>query len=304
MLSSLFKVRGIFDVNILVSQSGIDQRVSDIADSYKLRTIQHIDDGVKIENRLARHFKWTFEQVFSIYSESEGVIVIEDDFLFSPDFLEYFELTIPLLKIDPTLFTISAWNDIGFKQNTNDLHGLRRTTFFPGLGWYLTRDMWENNLKDIWPDSDWDWVIRKFIDKNKMEIIIPEISRDYHAASTGTYMKKWLFDQYFKNINYNTNASFRWKGNSDIEHVMSSDHYRYKIIKMLQDNSVEKVWIDDNNMLKSKSSAKKYGVWHEPERGAWNGIRIIWNGSGYTLLIDIVNYPEWKHYNRRPSVNL
>jgi hypothetical protein len=44
-----------------------------------------------------------------------GVIVVEDDFLFSPDFLEYFHHTAPILERDPTTFILSAWNDNGLK---------------------------------------------------------------------------------------------------------------------------------------------------------------------------------------------
>jgi hypothetical protein len=34
------------------------------------------------------------------------VIVVEDDLLFAPDFLEYFEANAPLLDIDPTTFVL------------------------------------------------------------------------------------------------------------------------------------------------------------------------------------------------------
>jgi alpha-1,3-mannosyl-glycoprotein beta-1,2-N-acetylglucosaminyltransferase len=41
------------------------------------------------------------------------VIIVEDDLEFSPDFFEYFEATLPLLKSDPSLWCVSAWNDNG-----------------------------------------------------------------------------------------------------------------------------------------------------------------------------------------------
>jgi hypothetical protein len=42
--------------------------------------------------------------------------MVEDDFLFSPDFLDYFTGVGPLLERDPsTTFVLSAWNDNGLK---------------------------------------------------------------------------------------------------------------------------------------------------------------------------------------------
>lgn len=38
--------------------------------------------------------------------QAPGVVVVEDDLLFSPDFLEYFEANAPLLDIDPTTFIL------------------------------------------------------------------------------------------------------------------------------------------------------------------------------------------------------
>ena len=304
MLSSLFKVRGVPSrVDIIVSQSGLHKEVYDIAISYGLTVIQHEDHDTSTEHRLANHFRWSFEKVFEMYPDSNGLIVLEDDFLFSPDFLEYFELTIPLLDVDPTLFTVSAWNDNGFKQNTHDLHNIKRVSFFPGLGWYLSRKTWNNELASIWPTSDWDWVIRKYVETNKLEIIIPEISRDYHAASSGTYMKKDLFYRYFKNIRMNTDNDFRWN-NDDI---LSLDYMSYKdnIIKELNDNVKNKVIFATKQQLKSASFSNNYEMWHAIERGAWNGIRIIWDTKDkqYVYIIDSFSNPEWNNY-RLPSVTL
>ena len=41
------------------------------------------------------------------------VIIVEDDLEISPDFYEYFTATLPLLRTDPSLWCVSAWNDNG-----------------------------------------------------------------------------------------------------------------------------------------------------------------------------------------------
>lgn len=311
-LESLMKVRGIEMTDIVVSQSGDDMRVTEIAESFGLKVIQHLDN-VNIEKRLSRHFQWSFNAVFDMYPDSDGLVVVEDDLLFSPDFLEYFHLTIPLLSSDPKLFSVSAWNDIGFKSNTHDLHAIKRVTFFPGLGWYLTRDMWKNRLDAIWPQSDWDWVVRKFIVDNDLEIVVPEISRDYHAADHGTYMKKDLFNKYFKNINYNVDEDFRW----DDRDLIPVLNYENHVVNMFHNDIVEKVWIVDErggslrsrSRTASKTASKtnyalvqKYGVWHEPDRGSWRGIRIVWGGQNYVMLIDTRTHPKWTPFQSSMSM--
>ena len=38
---------------------------------------------------------------------------MEDDLIFAPDFFSLFEATLPILKADPSLLCVSAWNDNG-----------------------------------------------------------------------------------------------------------------------------------------------------------------------------------------------
>lgn len=47
--------------------------------------------------------------------QAPAVVIVEDDLLFSPDFLEYLEANAPVLERDPTTFVLSAWNDNGYK---------------------------------------------------------------------------------------------------------------------------------------------------------------------------------------------
>ena len=41
------------------------------------------------------------------------MIIVEDDLEIAPDFFEYFTATLPLLRSDPSLWCVSAWNDNG-----------------------------------------------------------------------------------------------------------------------------------------------------------------------------------------------
>ena len=62
--------------------------------------------------KIARHYKWDLDQVFTRH-RFETVIMNEDDLNLSPDFLSYFEAMHKILLADKTLFCVSAWNDNG-----------------------------------------------------------------------------------------------------------------------------------------------------------------------------------------------
>ncbi|MCL4116845.1 UNVERIFIED_CONTAM: hypothetical protein GTU68_064524 [Idotea baltica] len=153
---------------------------------------------------IARHYKWALNQIFHKYNY-ETAIIVEDDLDIAPDFYEYFAATYPLLKTDPTLYCVSAWNDNG-KNGLIDADGghtkLYRTDFFPGLGWMLTKDLW-GELGPKWPRSYWDDWIRAKDQRQGRACIRPEISR------TRTFGKKGVsnglfYEKYLKYIHLNT----------------------------------------------------------------------------------------------------
>lgn len=59
----------------------------------------------------------------------------------SPDFLSLFQETAWLLEADPSLWCVSAWNDLGFQGVATNHKRLFRTDYFPGLGWMLRREV-------------------------------------------------------------------------------------------------------------------------------------------------------------------
>ena len=78
-----------------------------------------------------------------------------DDLDVAPDFYSYFSSTYDLLLKDPTLWCVSAWNDNGKGSLVDVKEGqqtLYRSDFFPGLGWMITRKLWDE-LEPKWPKS-------------------------------------------------------------------------------------------------------------------------------------------------------
>ena len=90
------------------------------------------------------------EGSFSFAAPFPTNLLFLDDLDIAPDFFDYFRATLPLLRSDPSLFCVSAWNDNGRQELASDNSALYRTDFFPGLGWMLTREFW-NEIKGKWP---------------------------------------------------------------------------------------------------------------------------------------------------------
>jgi alpha-1,3-mannosyl-glycoprotein beta-1,2-N-acetylglucosaminyltransferase len=144
--------------------------------------------------RIARHYRWAFEQVFERRG-LERVIVLEDDLELAPDFFDYFRVLAPLLERDPTIRTISAWNDNGYPTLGAAADRCHRTECFPGLGWLMTRALWRDVAAD-WPEIFWDDWLRARFRRSGWVAIRPEVSRTrtfgVHGVSLGENFERYL----------------------------------------------------------------------------------------------------------------
>lgn len=122
----------------------------------------------------------------------------------APDFFEYFRATLPLLMADPSLWCVSAWNDNGREGyvDPGKAELLYRTDFFPGLGWMLLKEEWEE-LEPKWPASFWDDWMREPEQRRNRACIRPEISRTLTFGRQGVSLGQF-FDKYLRYIKLNT----------------------------------------------------------------------------------------------------
>ncbi|CAI5455200.1 unnamed protein product [Caenorhabditis angaria] len=148
--------------------------------------------------RIARHYKLALDYVFNT-KKYTSVIITEDDLDISPDFFSFFLSTRYLMREDPKLWCVSAWNDNGKRENI-DIEAyakLYRSDFFPGLGWMMSSDTW-NELSGIWPVGFWDDWMRDPLRRKDRQCIRPEISRTgmtnfgKEGASKGQFFNKHL----------------------------------------------------------------------------------------------------------------
>jgi len=138
--------------------------------------------------KIAHHFRYVFTQAFNVHHHSH-LILLEDDLVPAPDFLNLFLSTAYLLDADPTLWCVSAWNDNGLKSVSREEDAFYRTDYFPGLGWMLKAELWLGELASKWPESPstgWDHWMRLSDQHKGRECIFPEVPRTQHIGVEGT----------------------------------------------------------------------------------------------------------------------
>ena len=156
---------------------------------------------------ISLHYKFAISNVFERF-HSEGLIILEDDMLVSPDFFGYFEKLIPIVIKDDTLIAASAWNDNGKKTFAKDPNAVIRTSFFPGLGWFLPAKTWKS-LGSKWPVAYWDDWLRDQMADLKKDCVYPEVSRTYTFGEKGSSGGQFFYE-FLANIQLN-NKSVDWE---------------------------------------------------------------------------------------------
>jgi len=145
--------------------------------------------------KISRHFKAALQAVLGVPPTGRGhshAVVLEDDLLLSPDTLLFFWSSAWLLQRDVTLWCVSAWNDQGYPHVATRSDAIGRTDYFPGLGWMVTGDTWNDELAPHWPEAattGWDHWMRLSSTSRGRECLRPEVPRTRHASKRGTNVK-------------------------------------------------------------------------------------------------------------------
>jgi len=211
-LGSIFRNEDEPGRRIFVSQDGTDESVSAVVRQFG-SPVEHLsftgpvrtEDNIRYKNdpssigffRIAQHYGWAFRELFDNRG-LESLIILEDDLEISPDFFNYFRAAAKMMGRDPTIWTVSSWNDNGYSSRVEDPERLLRTDFFPGLGWLMTRALWDE-VRDGWPPAYWDDWFRRPERRKGRSVIYPEISRVYNFGREGTSGPAF-FDRHLKAI--------------------------------------------------------------------------------------------------------
>ncbi|XP_029299215.1 alpha-1,3-mannosyl-glycoprotein 2-beta-N-acetylglucosaminyltransferase b [Cottoperca gobio] len=185
--------------------------------------------------KISRHYHWALDQVFNTFST---VVIVEDDLEVAPDFFEYFRALYPILHADPTLWCVSAWNDNGRDAlvDPSKAELLYRTDFFPGLGWMMLKEMWDE-LEPKWPSAFWDDWMRQPDQRKERSCIRPEVSRTITFGRKGVSLGQF-FDQYLRYIKLNT--EFVPFTKQDLSYLLK-ENYDEKLLKEVYSAQLVKI---------------------------------------------------------------
>ncbi|CAO2813891.1 unnamed protein product [Amaranthus hypochondriacus] len=282
---------------LFISQDGSNSNVKNKALSYNQITyMQHLDyEAVRTERpgeliayyKIARHYKWALDKLFYKHNFSK-VVILEDDMEIAPDFFEYFEAGASLLDRDRSIMAVSSWNDNGQKQFVHDPYVLYRSDFFPGLGWMLSKTIWDE-LSPKWPKAYWDDWLRLKENHKGRQFIRPEICRTYNFGEHGSSLGQF-FRQYLEPIKLN-DVDVKWKS-MDLSYLMEDNYLKYfaslvkkaapvhGIFDVVKVNDVDgDVRIQYEDQSEFESIARQFGIFEEWKDGvprtAYKGVVVF-----------------------------
>lgn len=233
-LASLLEVRGLDRERTFIVQDGNNAEVSRLVRSVGLRLVRlplaseaerardarEVEQGVADTSevglkgaRIAKAYGRALSHAFDRLTDDEAVVVVEDDLLFSADLMEFFLAGFHVMSHDPTIWCVSAWNDNGFGGLVGNGTCVRRTGYFPGLGWLLSRRLFKEELEPKWPSGHWDhWMRSETVHRTSKgrECLYPEVPRTFHHGAQGTFMDDALHKKYFAPIAHNRDRSVSW----------------------------------------------------------------------------------------------
>lgn len=206
MLRSLLAADGVNKSMVTVFIDGYYEEPLSVSRLFNLRAVQQRPLSQR-SARISNHYKTSLTATFELFPSAQFAIIFEEDLDIAQDTLIYFNQTLDLLRTDPSLYCISAWNDQGYEHSVGDSRLLYRIETMPGLGWMLSRRLYKEELEPNWPSADqphdWDmWIRTQSVRKNR-ECLIPDISRTFHFGSTGTNINSYFQKQYFSKHAFN-----------------------------------------------------------------------------------------------------
>ncbi|XP_050717401.1 protein O-linked-mannose beta-1,2-N-acetylglucosaminyltransferase 1-like [Eriocheir sinensis] len=151
--------------------------------------------------RISLHIRFVLHSLFHVaFPSSSKAIILEEDLLLAPDFFSYFNQTSWLLDADPSLYCVSAWNDLGALHVASRPDLAYRVETHAGYGWMVTRSF-VDEVYDRWKtaekDHDWDIWFRSTEVRGGRECVVPDVSRTYHAGATGAHINGLLSHIFF-----------------------------------------------------------------------------------------------------------
>ncbi|XP_069158026.1 protein O-linked-mannose beta-1,2-N-acetylglucosaminyltransferase 1-like [Procambarus clarkii] len=183
------------------------REVAALVNLYGMKFMGHDAGGRDVTLRITRHYKVTMDAAFTTFPWADKVIILEEDLYVALDFYSYFAQTAPLMDRDPSLYCVSAWNDMSQAGAGGDPTLVLRVDTMAGLGWLLSRRVYEDVMPN-WPPydklADWDMWLRLPENQKGRECLVPEVSRTFHFGVTGAHLTAYFQSNYYAHTALNT----------------------------------------------------------------------------------------------------
>ncbi|CAL8288749.1 unnamed protein product [Merluccius merluccius] len=258
--------------------------------------------------KISRHYRWALGQVFRTLGH-KAVIIVEDDLEVAPDFFEYFKALYPLLQGDTSLWCVSGWNDNGREGyvDPGQAAQLYRTDFFPGLGWMMLRQLWDE-LEPKWPAAFWDDWMRQPEQRHDRACIRPEISRTLTFGRKGVSLGQF-YDRYLRFIKLNsqfvpfTTLDLAYLQDNTYRERYDQEVYAaplvtYEMLKQGQVTGAGPVRLQYSSKESFKLMARNLGVMEDLKSGVpRTGYRGVVSFMNRGQRIYLAPPPGWSHYD-------
>ncbi|XP_068207565.1 protein O-linked-mannose beta-1,2-N-acetylglucosaminyltransferase 1-like [Palaemon carinicauda] len=158
------------------------------------------------KHRINEHIKFSLDSIFRQYPKVKRAIILEDDLVLSPDFISYFQQTSLLMRFDPTILCVNAYNYNSFPHTSYDPTRIYRVQSYPYYGWMTDRIQAEKMLANWAPmeaEADWDLWVRKHHVDAKHQVVIPEVPRTKHEGGGGVHVTGYEQELSFHQRPYN-----------------------------------------------------------------------------------------------------
>eukprot|EP01051_Picozoa_sp_SAG22_P014950 SAG22_NODE_1886_length_3375_cov_2.928877_2_plen_700_part_00 len=121
---------------------------------------------------------------------------VEDDLAVSPALPGFFSKSVESMRMDPSLYCASGWNDNSFGgQTAGPPPDILRGQHFMGLGWLMPRSRFESDVWPLWarrsessggdqPFEAWDQILQRAMPAGA-ECLYPTIALTHHLRKAG-----------------------------------------------------------------------------------------------------------------------
>ena len=247
------------DSNLIIYSDGAKNKNDESAINEIRDYLKSIDGFKSIEIHESEINKGLADSIITgvteVLKNHERVIVLEDDLVTSPNFLNFMNEALDFYNTNPKIFSISGFS-IPIKNNTDkDVYFTQRAN---STGWGTWRDRW---IKIDWAISDYSEFKKNYRQRlafNKMGSDLSQMLNKQMHGKINSWAIRWCYHQ-FKNNLFSVHAIF-----SKIENVgfgsenATNTKEKFNRFKTILDNEAKTKFSFDNDVKLNANLIKQF----------------------------------------------